>query len=975
MAAPGRANPFPGLRPFEADEDHLFFGRERQVDELLRRLRARRFLAVVGTSGSGKSSLVRSGLVPCLHSGYMVQAGSSWRVASFRPAEDPIGRMAAALDDPGVLGPPGELGDERRASLEALLRRSSSGLFEAVRQAWLPEGENVVLIVDQFEELFRFGRNRRLRRSPDEAVTFVKLLLRAIEQAAVPVYVVLTMRSDFIGDCMMYPGLPEAVNDGQYLVPRLTRDELRSAITGPVAVAGGEITPRLVTRLLNDVGDDPYHLPVLQHALMRTWTHWDRAGPPDRPMDLPDYEAIGTMKEAMSRHAEEAYADVEEADRHAAEALFRALTDTFSDSRGVRRPTSIEEVARIAEVPDDRVIAVADAFRRRGRSFLMPSPDVALGPHSVLDISHESLMRGWQRLIAWADQERVAAGFYARLARAAAWHEQGTGALWRDPELALGLRWRKENRPTKAWADRYDEGFDRAVGFLERSAEERDRVAALAEHERRRKLRRAWQVAGALAALLVLSIALALYARRQQNRADEQFARADHNLTLAMTAVDEMLMSAGRQSARVAAEVPEFEEFRRELLEKAGRFYAAFGAQKPDSEALERDAARAHFRLGDIYRLLHRLDEARKHYDEASRRFAALAAHHPSSPEYRRSLANVQNWLGELLRPVDGGTSEAEAAYERALSLQTALHEQFPADIDFRQELARTHYNLGILRWEHGGKGADDYRKAIDLLTPLATPEHPSARQELARSLNNYGLFLKGEQRIAEARLTIERALAIHEELVRADPENREYRTELATFANNLAITLLEQGVPAAAVASSDRAIALFEGLARPGPSLSSELACAHNARGRILEAEGRPRDAGLAYRTAADQLRPFVNPGSAVLRPEIRLRLGQALYDLGEWQLKQGDLQGAARSLAEAVEQHAGASGHRTNLAYDYLMLAWIEIARGETGRARKAASELLRLMPTLAEVDRRAIEGPFEDLQAKLRLHAGGN
>ena len=95
------------------------------MDELLRRLAAGRFLAVVGTSGSGKSSLVRSGLIPSLHSGFMVQAGSSWRVAVFRPGEDPIGHLAAALDDPDVLGPPGELGDTRRVSLEATLRRSA----------------------------------------------------------------------------------------------------------------------------------------------------------------------------------------------------------------------------------------------------------------------------------------------------------------------------------------------------------------------------------------------------------------------------------------------------------------------------------------------------------------------------------------------------------------------------------------------------------------------------------------------------------------------------------------------------------------------------------------------------------------------------------------------------------------------------------------------------------------------------------
>ena len=125
--------------------------------------------------------------------------------------------------------------------LEATLRRSTRGLVDAVRQARLPAGDNVLVVVDQFEELFRFRRSRQTSSTrATKRSAFVKLLLEAAEQDEVPIYVVLTMRSDFIGDCMEYPGLPEAVNDGQYLVPRMARDALRVAITGPVAVAGGD---------------------------------------------------------------------------------------------------------------------------------------------------------------------------------------------------------------------------------------------------------------------------------------------------------------------------------------------------------------------------------------------------------------------------------------------------------------------------------------------------------------------------------------------------------------------------------------------------------------------------------------------------------------------------------------------------------------------------------------------------------------
>src|SRR5688572_23511043 len=129
MKAGATFSPFPGLRPFEPDEDHLFFGREKEIDDLLRRLRTTRFVSVVGTSGSGKSSLVRSGLIPSLYSGFMVAAGSSWRVAMFRPGEDPIAHLAEALDQSGVLGAEdGEAAGTDRAMLEATLRRSSLGI-------------------------------------------------------------------------------------------------------------------------------------------------------------------------------------------------------------------------------------------------------------------------------------------------------------------------------------------------------------------------------------------------------------------------------------------------------------------------------------------------------------------------------------------------------------------------------------------------------------------------------------------------------------------------------------------------------------------------------------------------------------------------------------------------------------------------------------------------------------------------------
>ncbi|HKH49977.1 MAG TPA: hypothetical protein VKM72_35430 [Thermoanaerobaculia bacterium] len=510
------ANPFPGLRPFESEESHLFFGRECQTDELLARLGRNRFLAVIGTSGSGKSSLIRAGLLPCLHGGFMTGAAVSWQVACFRPGNDPIGNLARALAEiPGFV-PLGDL----EAGIQSTLRRSGLGLLEAVREAQMPSGQSLLVVVDQFEELFRFEQTVDAGRSGD-AAAFVKLLLEATAQHEIPIYVVLTMRSDYLGDCARFHDLPERLNDSQYLIPRMTRDQRREAITGPVLVGGGRIAPRLVNRLLNESGDNPDQLPILQHALMRMWDLWARQGRGGE-VDLEHDEAVGGMAMALSRHADEAYEELDPRGREIAGSLFKSLTEKGPDNREIRRPVRLAELAEVAQAPTDEVCAVIESFRREGRSFLVPRFDVALQEDTVIDISHESLIRGWQRLKAWVDQEAQSARMFCKVAEDAALHAEGKAALWRDPNLAQALHWREESRPTQAWAERYHPGFPRALSFLDDSYHAH--LAELARIERGRV--RLGLLASALAVLLIIAAGLAVHAWRQEKRTSDALAES-----------------------------------------------------------------------------------------------------------------------------------------------------------------------------------------------------------------------------------------------------------------------------------------------------------------------------------------------------------------------------------------------------------------------------------------------------------------
>lgn len=487
-------NPFPGLRPFEEHENYLFFGRENQVDEMLSKLRRTRFLAVIGTSGSGKSSLVNCGLFPALHGGYLSSAGSSWRIAKFRPGNNPVREMALALSKKGTLFLDEKIGNLPFASMVNVnLLRSKRGLVETCLQAQLKPHENLMVVVDQFEELFRY-QNLRTKdtRQEDNAISFINLLLEAVKQSELPIYVVITMRSDFLGDCAQFRGLPEMINEGQYLVPRMKRNERKSAIQGPIEVAGGKMTERLLMRLVNDVGDNPDQLSILQHALNRTWAAWESKGDPNEPLDLHHYQQIGTMSKALDQHAEKAFSELPD-ERHklVCQKVFKALTDVGTDSRGVRRPTKMKKLCEIAEATPDEVQTVIDVFRKPSRSFLMPPAGNRLDDHTIVDISHESFMRIWKRLIRWTREEQESVRTYLRLSDAAMLYEQGKTALMTDPYLQFALNWKDEEKVNQAWAERYDDHYTAVIDYIRKSRRDKQikeaEARAAAEAEQKRK--------------------------------------------------------------------------------------------------------------------------------------------------------------------------------------------------------------------------------------------------------------------------------------------------------------------------------------------------------------------------------------------------------------------------------------------------------------------------------------------------------
>ena len=490
--------PFPGLRPFFFGDRAFFFGRERQAFALYRLVENGRFIAVIGGSGSGKSSLVLAGLQGLLADETADTGGPTWAFLDMRPGGAPITRLAGALSKLSTKDSPDETA-RRRDRIEWTLRQSSFSFESALAEAGGLSGRSLILVVDQFEELFRFGlaglgyRRGGVEeaRRRDEATQFVQILLDADRRRIENVRVLITMRSDFIGDCAYFHGLSEAVSATQYLVPNLTRSQLEEAIRKPIEKAGGTIEPELVERLLNDCGDELDQLPVLQHCLMRLW---DRAGAETpaggaRHLTRATYDAIGRMTDALSRHADEIF-DQCPGKELAIEQAFRALSEVDREGRAIRRALRFDKLLAETGVSESDLRAVLDRFRAPNCSFLLPSLSASptLAADERIDIGHEALLRRWKKIAGkpdsvdpktgrpppgWLAEEQIDGQRYHTLVSLLDGTAGGERATLDDPERTKD--WWGHLPRTAAWADRYGGKFEQVKKLIDDAIEAKRR--------------------------------------------------------------------------------------------------------------------------------------------------------------------------------------------------------------------------------------------------------------------------------------------------------------------------------------------------------------------------------------------------------------------------------------------------------------------------------------------------------------------
>lgn len=485
--------PYRGLRVFGEEDARFFFGRDREIQRLLEKLKSSPFLAVLGPSGSGKSSLVRAGLVPELRAGALAVDGD-WHVCVLRPGAAPLTALAAQLVE---LRP----GDGMQATLDAL-GRDPRTLHLSVELALADgaPGERVLVIVDQLEEVFTLCNDESQRRQ-----LFANLMY-ATSQAGGRTVVVVTMRADFYARCAAYPEFAQLMTAQQMLIGPIDGDGLRQVIEEPARRVGLELEAGLSDTILADVAAEPGALPLLEHALLELWER--RRG---ELLTLEGYRDAGGVHGALAQRADKTFDGFSPDQREVARRALLRLTQPGEGTEDTRRRATRRELAT-AEGDDSFEMVLGRLVDAR---MLTTGRDET--GQEVVDVSHEALIRGWPRLRRWIDADRAGLVVHRRLTDAAReWDGLGRepAALYRGARLAAAHEWA---------ADHADDLSPLEGEFVvaSRAAEQREIEDAVRSSRRRRAL------ATGIATMTVIVAAVLAFALAQRHDARRHATEAN----------------------------------------------------------------------------------------------------------------------------------------------------------------------------------------------------------------------------------------------------------------------------------------------------------------------------------------------------------------------------------------------------------------------------------------------------------------
>ncbi|MGD8626448.1 MAG: TIR domain-containing protein, partial [Anaerolineae bacterium] len=513
---PDEPAPYRGLLRFEAEHTRFFFGREADRRRLVEKLEEDTFVAVVGASGSGKSSLVRAGLLPALARGAL-PGSDQWHTLVFQPGGQPLRTLAEQVATLVPIAHRLEAADD----LTGRLSERADGLRTAATTYLADRPGSLLLVVDQFEELFTLCREKP-EACRARVEQFIANLADAVENGEGRIRILITLRADFLDRCLAFPALRDLLQNRQVLLGPLDEAALREVIVRPAQEVGAFFEKGLVSMVLRDVEDKPGALPLLQHALYELWRA--RRGP---WLTIDAYEASGGVEGALQRRAQATYESLTPEQQVIARNILLRLTALGEGIADTRRRVERDELYLVGVVRE-QVDAVLQALSGEKTRL------VVAGEESV-EVAHEALIQSWSTLRGWLEEDREELLIHRRLTQASEeWDEdeREESYLYHGARLAQAEEWA---------ASHGGELNPLEQEFLEAS------VAARRARQMAARRRVRYTVAGLAIAVVILAT-LAFIAFQQWRRSDRN-ARALET-SVAVSETSQAVAEAERNSAQ-----------------------------------------------------------------------------------------------------------------------------------------------------------------------------------------------------------------------------------------------------------------------------------------------------------------------------------------------------------------------------------------------------------------------------------------
>jgi serine/threonine protein kinase/tetratricopeptide (TPR) repeat protein len=910
-------SPYRGLQVFDGEHEAIFFGRTKERDEILGTLQTRSieenkpFVMIFGASGSGKSSLLRAGVMPWLCRPGIIEGVDLWRSLLFRPSEhqgDLLEELAEALLAPGALPEIGADGTDA-TQLGVFLRKNPEDLGSLIKKALSRAAEDgqrrrdriqqpiarLAIGLDQLEEIFTLSE----RFSTECRVSFFKAIRAVVESGCA--WVVATLRSDFFSRCEEINELVELKQgNGQYHLLAPSVAQLSQIIRYPAEAAGVvfEEHPekgRLGERIRDDALREPGGLPLLEYALDELF----RTGSADGVLSHADYEALGGVEGALRKRAEDAFVRLQPSEREAlGPALHQLVRLGSGDDETLTRRVASYETA----TAQPGAKGLVDAFI--SARLLIADRDSA--GNRILTVAHEALFRVWPEISRWEKKNRDFLRVRARVGEAMArWLECDRQS---DYVLAPG-------RPL-AEAEDLLKNYERSLEPEERSYILASR-AAVARGVRRRRL----VVAGVIAVLAVVAGAAVWEWRaalQSENRAVSARGSAEGILNYLLNELSDKLQPIGRL------------DIIQDVQKQVESYYKNLGFSQEDPTASNNWATLLEAQ-GDRLAAQGDLNAAKAKYQQSLEIAEKLVKQAPTETTWQRSLSVSHIKLGGVLA-AQGDINAAKAQYQSGLDVAQKLVRQDPGNSIWQSDLANSYRLLGdavIAQGDLSG-GEVQYEVALALMEKLVEhdPSNTKWQRDLAIIHNKTGdiLFWKGD--LNASKVHYRNAFLIMGKLVKQDPANSGWQHDVLAISSNLGDVLVAQGELNDAKAQYQGGLEIVQKLANQDPGNSNwqrSLSVMYNKIGDVLKGQGDLADAKVQDQNALEIKKKLANedPGNIYWQRD----LSEGYKDLGDVLEEQGDLSGASDQYRREFEivrklasQEPGNVGRQYDLATAYL-------------------------------------------------------